>query len=214
MIIKLNDENYNEAISAAVSVLNNGGVIAYPTETFYALGARYDKKDGLKKLYKLKQRPQEKAMPLIIGSTEQLSLLTSQTGGPAAELIKMFWPGPLTLIFFALQGLDEYIVSENKVAVRVPGESFALRLARSAGFPITATSANISDKSPATNARMVRDYFGPDIALIIDGGDTKGGLPSTIVDTTSGKIEILRPGAVDIRVATGIVEQYPKGPVK
>ena len=181
-------------------MLNNGGVIAYPTETFYALGARYDKKDALKKLYELKQRPEEKAMPLIIGGTEQLGLLASHISGPALGLIETFWPGPLTVVFFARQGLEEYIVYENKVAVRVPGDSFALRLARAAGFPITATSANISDRPPAETAPMVTDYFNNDIALIIDGGRTKGGLPSTIVDATGDEIRTLRKGAVDIAV--------------
>ena len=137
-------------------------------------------------------------MPLIIGSIEQLSLLTGHIGGPAYELIKKFWPGPLTIVFFAQQGLDEYIVSENKVAARIPGGSFALRLARAAGFPITATSANISDKPPAETALRVADYFDQDIALTIDGGSTKGGLPSTIVDATGDEIRILRKGAVDI----------------
>lgn len=201
MILKLTDENYNEAIKAALSVLKDGGVIAYPTETFYALGVKYDKKDALKKLYGLKQRPEEKAMPLIIGGTEQLGLLASHISGPAQGLIEAFWPGPLTVVFFAQQGLEEYIVYENKVAVRVPGESFALRLARAAGFPITATSANISDRQPAETASMVTGYFNNDIALIIDGGRTKGGLPSTIVDVTTGVIKILRQGAIDIPVS-------------
>lgn len=198
MILKLTDENYNEAIRTAISVLDKSGVIAYPTETFYALGARYDKKDALKKLYGIKRRPEEKAMPLIIGDIEELALLTDHISGPAHELIKKFWPGPLTLVFSATKGLNEYIMSENRVAVRVPGESFALRLAKAAGFPITATSANISDKPPAETASMVSDYVDQGIDLIIDGGHTKGGLPSTIIEVTENGIKILRKGAINI----------------
>ena len=198
MILKLTDENYDEAIRTAVSVLNKNGIIAYPTETFYALGTRYDKKDALEKLYEIKRRPEEKAIPLIIGNIEQLSLLTGHISGPAWELINKFWPGPLTLVLSAGKGLDEYLMSDNKVAVRIPGESFALQLAKAAGFPITATSANISDKPPAETASMVSDYFDQAIDLIIDGGHTKGGLPSTIIEATEDEIRTLRKGAIDI----------------
>jgi L-threonylcarbamoyladenylate synthase len=199
MIIKLTDENLSEAINEAIAVLKKGGIIAYPTETFYGLGAKYDMDSALKRLYEIKKRPQEKAMPLIIGSIEELFLITDSVNESARRLMDRFWPGPLTILFRARPSLSEYIVSESKVAVRIPGESFALRLAKAAGFPITATSANISGMTPADSASMVSDYFGEEVDLIIDGGKTKGGLPSTIVDITGDIPKILRKGAVDIQ---------------
>lgn len=198
MIIKLTDENLGELINEAIAVLKNGGIIAYPTETFYGLGAKYDMDSALKRLYEIKKRPQEKAMPLIIGNREELFLITDSVNKSAVDLMDRFWPGPLTILFRARPGLSEYIVSENKVAVRIPGESFALRLAIAAEFPITSTSANISGTPPADSASMVFDYFGGEIDLIIDGGKTKGGLSSTIVDITGNIPKIIRHGSINI----------------
>jgi L-threonylcarbamoyladenylate synthase len=198
MIIKLTDENLGEVINKSIAVLKNGGIIAYPTETFYGLGAKYDMDSALKRLYEIKKRPQEKAMPLIIGSTEELSLITDSVTSAARELMDKFWPGPLTILFHARSGLSEYITSKNKVAVRIPGESFALRLAKAAGFPITSTSANISGMPPANSASIVLDYFNDIIDLIIDGGKTKGGLSSTIVDITGDMPKTIRHGLIDI----------------
>ncbi|MEW6740062.1 MAG: L-threonylcarbamoyladenylate synthase [Nitrospirota bacterium] len=198
MIIKLTDENLGEVINKAIAVLKNGGIVAYPTETFYGLGAKYDMDSALGRLYEIKKRPQEKAMPLIIGSREELFLITDSVNESARDLMDRFWPGPLTILFRARPGLSEYIVSESKVAVRIPGESFALRLARAAGFPITSTSANISGMPPADSASMVSDYFGGGIDLIIDGGKTKGELPSTIVDITGDMPKTIRHGLIDI----------------
>ncbi|MCL4492684.1 MAG: L-threonylcarbamoyladenylate synthase [Nitrospirae bacterium] len=198
MLLKLTRENLEEALYRSSAVLERGGIIAYPTETFYGLGVKYDIEPALRKLYFVKQRPKEKAMPLIIGSVERLSLLTDFMSDAARELIRRFWPGPLTIIFEARRGLSEYIVSGNRVAVRIPGESFALELARVSGFPITATSANISGMPPADSVQMVQDYFDGSLDLIIDAGKTAGVLPSTIVDATGGELKLLRRGAADI----------------
>ncbi len=197
-IIKLSANNREEVIQRAVSILVGGGIIAYPTETTYGLGARYDEGTALKKLYDLKRRPHEKAMPIIIGSVDQLSLLAVDVNDKAADLISRFWPGPLTLVLCARNGLNDYITSEQKVAVRIPGESFALQLVRAAGVPITATSANISGRPPAINAEMVAGYFAAGLDLIIDGGKSQTALPSTIVDVTGKTPIVLREGALSI----------------
>lgn len=179
-------------------ILRQGGIIAYPTETFYGLGAKYDIEPALQRLYDIKKRPVKMAMPVIIGDIEQLAMLTEGIPDKAGALISKFWPGPLTLLFEARSGLSDFIAIENKVAVRMPGESFALRLARASGFPITATSANISGKPPGENIRMVMNYFNDALDLIIDGGELKSILPSTIVDATGPELRVLRQGLVDI----------------
>lgn len=198
MHLKLTRDNLREALDRSLSVLEEGGVVAYPTETFYGLGVKYDLEQALHNLYTLKRRPRDKAMPLIIGSAEQLPLLTDSVSAAARELIRRFWPGPLTIIFEARRGLPEYIVSGGRVAVRVPGESFALELARASRFPITATSANISGMPPADTARLVLDYFGDGVDIVVDAGKTKGLLPSTIVDAAGEELKVLRHGAAII----------------
>ena len=117
----------------------------------------------------------------------------------AQSLMDEHWPGPLTLLFPAKDGLSEHLTAgTGRIAVRVPGESFALCLAKKAGFPITATSANLSGMPPAENAEMVKKYFDGGIDMLIDGGQTAGGTPSTIVDVTEDVPVIIRRGATDI----------------
>jgi len=194
--IALVDTSLDEALRQAVSTLLEGGIIAYPTETIYGLGVKYDNEKALRRLYEIKDRPREKTIPIIIGSVEQLSLLVNSFNDKAECLMQKFWPGPLTLIFDARSGLNSYITCSDKIAIRIPGESFALDLARAAGFPITATSANISGLPAARNVAMIRKYFNDRIDLIINGGTSQNTQPSTIVDVTRGTPLILREGAI------------------
>jgi L-threonylcarbamoyladenylate synthase len=203
LLIKINHKNLDQVLQSAVDVLKNGGIIAYPTETFYGLGTRIDREDSLQKLYEIKQRPRDKAMPLIIGNKGQLSSIAADINSSAKTLMERFWPGPLTMLFPAKKHLSELITAgTDKVAVRIPGESFALHLAQSARFPFTATSANPSGMPPAQDAETVIRYFGDKIELIIDCGPAPGGLPSTIVDVTTEDTKILREGAVKKELLT------------
>jgi L-threonylcarbamoyladenylate synthase len=196
--MKVTDRNIKQILRKAVDILKVGGIIAYPTETFYGLGVKFDMEDSLKRLYKIKQRPLKKAMPLIIGNRDVLSVIAALMDNTAIPLTERFWPGPLTVIFPAKENLSEFITAKTrKVAVRIPGNSFALRLAEYAGFPITATSANPSGTGPAQDMETIRRYFDDELDLIIDDGPTPGGLPSTIVDMEGDKIKILREGAIE-----------------
>ncbi len=200
--IRLDKGNILEAVNKAVSVLQKGGIVAYPTETFYGLGVKFDMPGSLKKLYEVKGRPREKALPVIIGEKGSLFSIVPQgwlenISSVVKSLMDRFWPGPLTFLLPAKEGLSEYLTADTgKIAVRIPGESFALRLAKEAGFPVVATSANRSGMPPAVNAETVIRYFGDDVDLVIDGGETPGGLPSTIVDASGNEIEIAREGAI------------------
>jgi L-threonylcarbamoyladenylate synthase len=199
VVIKGTDINRFRALNLAVNTINEGGIVAYPTETFYGLGVRFDMEKSLKRLYDIKQRPREKAMPLAIGSQALLPIVTTSVNRTAMSLMERFWPGPLTLIFHAKEGLSGFITAgTHKVAVRIPGDSFALELARLINLPITATSANPSGRSPAQDAETVVRYFGEEIDLVIDCGPAPGGLPSTIVDVTGDHIKIMREGAIRI----------------
>ncbi len=195
--MKVTELSMEMVLLKAVDVLKSGGIIAYPTETFYGLGVKFDLEGPLERLYAIKQRPQAKAMPLIIGNSGLLPSVTDSISIAAKSLMNRFWPGPLTLIFPAKENLSQFITAgTGKVAVRVPGESFALALAEITGFPITATSANPSGLPPANDAETVMHYFGADVDLIINAGPTPGGIPSTIVDTTGDTIEIVREGII------------------
>jgi L-threonylcarbamoyladenylate synthase len=195
--IKVSEINMAQVLRHTVETLANGDIVAYPTETFYGLGVKFDLADSLKNLYEIKQRPKDKAMPLIIGNKELLPLIAASVNNIALLLMDRFWPGPLTLILSAKENLSEYITAgTHKVAVRIPGESFALNLAKYANFPISATSANPSGITPARDAETVIRYFGDRIDLIIDGGPTSGELPSTIVDVTEREMKILRDGMI------------------
>ena len=197
MIIPFNENSSAKIIADSIEILKGGGIVAYPTESFYALGVLATDEEALKKLFLLKKRSAEKPLPLIIGGPEALETVVKRVPERAVELMKRYWPGPLTIVFEAADNISDLLTAgTGKVAVRVPGESVALHLAREAGFPITATSANISTKPPADNPDAVLSYFGDSIDLIIDGGITPGGKPSTIVDATVNPIRVLREGSV------------------
>ncbi|MBF0566222.1 MAG: threonylcarbamoyl-AMP synthase [Nitrospirae bacterium] len=189
----------DRVLEVAVRTLREGGLVAFPTETFYGLGVRYDDHDALSRLYELKRRPAGSPFPLILGRQSGLYALTDDVGPGLCELIAKHWPGPLTILFKARLGLPAYILSEEgKIAVRVPGESFALRLAKVADFAITATSANPSGLPPANSAPMVLEYFDGLIDCVVDGGETTVREPSTIVDVVEGKVVVIRQGRVKL----------------
>lgn len=203
----LSEKRRELILEQAVDALEKGRIIAYPTETFYGLGVKFDIEDSLRRLYYIKKRQKDKAMPLIIGDKGLLPLITESIDTRTSLLMERFWPGPLTLILSSRIGISNHITaSTGKVAVRIPGESFALHLAKKANFPITATSANLSGLPPARDAGTVINYFGNDIDLLIDGGCTPGGLPSTIIDVTGKDIKILREGSINRELIKAILE--------
>ncbi|MBF0317365.1 MAG: threonylcarbamoyl-AMP synthase [Nitrospirae bacterium] len=197
--LRLSHDAPQEVLRAAIEALNAGKVVAYPTETFYGLGVRYDNADALKRLYDLKDRPAHKPFPLIIGHLHQLDALATGITALHRQLMSNHWPGPLTILFDTASGLSPYIAGvNNKVAIRLPGESFALELARTAVFAITATSANLSGMPPPSRASQVSAYFGSGIDVLIDGGTTSGGLPSTLVDVADETVNVIRQGKVSV----------------
>ena len=197
IIIRPAETGVSNAIEKASETIEKGGIIAYPTETFYGLGVKFDNSAALKKLYEIKRRSQDKALPLIIGEKSVLDRIASSVTGSAEKLANKFWPGPLTLLLPAKQDTSEFITAKTgKVAVRIPGKSFALDLVQSLGFPITATSANISGRPPADNPDDVARFFGEVLDLLVDCGTTPGEKPSTIVDASEEQIRVVREGAI------------------
>lgn len=198
----------HSAIKEAAEVIKNGGIVACPTETYYALCARFDNEDTLKYLFMLKGRHSDKPFPLIIGWPELLSFLTEEVNELSRELIRKFWPGPLTILFNAKKGLSEFLLKDGKVAVRVPGHSPALELAMAAGIPLTATSGNNTGFPPSQTAQDVMKYFDARIDMLLDEGvPTPGELPSTIVDPSDGRLVIIREGAVSLADLSKLVNK-------
>lgn len=186
-----------DVLVPAVSALRSGGVVAFPTETFYGLAADPRAAAAVRKIFALKHRSAAQALPLIASSTEQIADHVGAMTPLAERLAARGWPGPLTLIIPASPLLCEDVHrSTGKVAVRVPGDSIARALAAAAGHAVTSTSANISGELPASTASEVTAALGEDIAVLIDAGRTPGGLPSTIVDTTGDTPVLVREGAV------------------
>ena len=195
MIIPFNKNSSAKIIADSIKILKGGGIIAYPTESFYALGVMVTDKKALENLFVLKKRPIEKPLPMIVGDMAALASVVKTVPDRAADLMDRYWPGPLTIVFEAAGNMSALLTAgSGKVAVRIPGQSAALDLARAAGFPITATSANVSAEPPADTPDMVLKYFGDKIDLIIDAGRTPGGKPSTIVDVTADPVKVLREG--------------------
>jgi len=185
-----------DAIYIAVRTLNDGGVIAYPTETIYGLGVKYSCPDAVARVFRIKQRQSDKPLPVIVGTPRILLELTPPLSPQAHRLMDTFWPGPLTLILPASDVGHKGITSQGTVAVRIPGPSFARDLAIAAGFPIIATSANVSGQAPARDAEAIVRAFGNTVDVVFDGGENPHSVPSTIIDMTGSAYRIVRVGAI------------------
>jgi L-threonylcarbamoyladenylate synthase len=174
-------------IERAAAILRGGGVVAFPTETVYGLGARGDLPEAVEELYRVKGRPSDKRSALLIGPPEEAGRFAA-LGPTAVALIEAFWPGPLTLVLPDGHG--------GYVGLRCPDHPVTLELVRLAGAPLIAPSANVSGQPPATDARQVLAAFDGRIAAVLDGGPARLGVASTVVRVLEERMEILRPGAI------------------
>lgn len=185
-----------EVIELAARRLRQGAVLAYPTETFYGLGAGAFNSGAHRRILELKKRELGKSLPLIAADRSQVEMLTESVPDSLERLAAAFWPGPLTLVVPARPGLGGPLADAMTVAVRVSSSAIARELARAAGFPLTATSANRARQVPPKTARDVEIALGEGVDLLLDGGPTPGGKPSTIVDLSEGEPRLLRAGPI------------------
>ncbi|MFH1478901.1 MAG: L-threonylcarbamoyladenylate synthase [Candidatus Omnitrophota bacterium] len=175
-------------IEEASRSLKDGKLVAFPTETVYGLGANLYDDSAIAKLYKVKNRPKDKPFSVAIGSVELLSELGISLSKKVKDMANRFWPGPLTIIV-----LDK---DNRKVGLRIPSNKIALDLLRNVRIPISLPSANISGEKEPVSAEDVLAGLGDKIDMVLDGGSTEIGLPSTVVDTTSDDHKIVREGAI------------------
>ncbi len=178
-------------------VIVQGGVAAFPTETFYGLGADAQNEEALRKVFRIKGREEKKPLLLLIGGRECLSVWVRRISPVAERLIESFWPGPLTLVFEALPHLSNLLTGgTGTIGVRISSHPVAQGLVQAVGRPITATSANLSGQPSASLAIEVFKSLGTQLDVILDGGQTAGGLGSTVLDVSSSTPRIIRQGAV------------------
>ena len=186
-----------DVLDAVVGVLKRDGVIVYPTETFYGLGANAFSTAAIQKVYALKGRKKNKPLSVVISEPEMLRDLISEVPPLLAPIGKAFWPGPLTLVFRASSAVPSELMGEGgTIAVRLPVVPWLWTLIDQAGFPLTATSANLSGEDAAADFETVRRIFSGKVELILDGGSTPGSLPSSLVDLTEEPPRILREGRI------------------
>jgi L-threonylcarbamoyladenylate synthase len=186
-----------QAILEAVKVLLAGGLVAFPTDTVYGLGALVSEPRSIRQLYAVKDREANKAIPILLSDPAELDQVAAEITPWVARLAQRFWPGPLTLVVPRRPDLPEELSAQATVGVRMPDHLDALHLLRQTG-PLAVTSANLSGQPSATTAQEVLDYLGGLIPLILDGGKTPGGVSSTVVDCTTPDPVILRPGPVSL----------------
>ena len=184
-----------QALERALQVLASGGLVAFPTDTVYGLGALAFQPTAVEGLYQAKGRSMEKAIPVLIGDPQELVRVAGVVPPLAEQLAARFWPGPLTLVVPKHPDLPSAISASGTVGVREPDHPLARALLLRAG-PLAVTSANLSGAESPTTAEQVLSQLGGRVALILDGGRTPGGVPSTVVDCLGAEPRILREGAL------------------
>lgn len=196
----------SDAIKMASEILNNNGLVAFPTETVYGLGGNALSKDAAAKIYAAKGRPSDNPLIVHIADTEDVYKLAKNVPEKARMLMEAFWPGPLTIILPKNEIIPDGTTGGlPTVAIRMPSHPIALSLIRESGVYIAAPSANTSGRPSPTNAKHVLEDMDGRIDMILDGGDVGIGIESTIVDLTSAIPTILRPGFITKKMLENIV---------
>ena len=214
-IIRISDkENVkDEELAEAAGILKNGGLVAFPTETVYGLGANALDEKAAKKIYAAKGRPSDNPLIAHISCMEELPALVKEIPAAGRKLAEKYWPGPLTLIFPKREVVPYGTTGGlETVAVRMPSDPVANRLIRLAGIPVAAPSANTSGRPSPTKAEHVIEDMDGKIDMIIDGGEVGIGVESTIVDVSGPVPTLLRPGAVTMEMLTETLGQVEIDP--
>jgi len=200
------ETEYDEILNEAAGIIRKGGLVAFPTETVYGLGADGLNADACKNIYIAKGRPSDNPLILHISDYDQLDMIVKEVPDKAKKLMDSFWPGPLTIIFKKLECVPDSVTGGlDTVAVRFPSNILANRLIALAGTPVAAPSANSSGKPSPTRASHVEADLKGKIDMIIDGGSCDVGVESTIVDITGERPCLLRPGGVTVEMLKRVV---------
>lgn len=193
------------AIDRALEVLKSGGLVAFPTDTVYGVGALAFDDPAVRSIYIAKGRDREKAIPVLLGDAAALGLITDHVPPMARRLAEVFWPGAITLVVLKNARVPESVSSSATVGVRVPDHGLARRLLDGAG-PMAVTSANASGQASPSTAGEVMAQLNGRLPLILDGGPTPGGIPSTVIDCTGSTPVVLRAGPISLEQILRVLE--------
>ncbi|MEJ2013192.1 MAG: L-threonylcarbamoyladenylate synthase [Anaerolineales bacterium] len=182
-------------LARARTVLNASGLVIFPTDTVYGIGCRADSPGAIERLYKVKGRPEQKAIPVLIGDIAHLERVCKPIPEGVRRLVERFWPGALTIVLPRSPDLPDALGPLATVGVRMPDHPVALALLQEIG-PMAVTSANRSGASETRKAQEAWLALGQEVELTVDGGETPGGIPSTVVDLTQPDSPILRAGPI------------------
>lgn len=197
------------AVNKAAQVIQHGGLVAFPTETVYGLGACAFDAEAVARIFEVKRRPHFDPLIVHVAAIEDLKRVCRHVNDTAKTLIEHFWPGPLTLVLPTSGNVPDIVTSGlNTVAVRMPRHPVALQLIREAGMPVAAPSANLFGRLSPTTADHVAEQLGSDIDVILDGSRCPVGVESTIIDL-SGEPTLLRPGGVSLEEITSLIGDVP-----
>ena len=185
------------AVFKAVQLIQNGNLVAFPTDTVYGLGAMAFDSGAVDQLFTVKGRQATKAIAILLGNQENLASVAAEMTVMAQTFGQRFWPGPLTLVVERHPSLPHNLSRTSTIGIRMPNHPLTLELLDITG-PLAVTSANISGKPNTVSAAQVFAQLQGRIPLILDGGDTAGGSPSTVVDCTGNKPVILRNGPISL----------------
>jgi L-threonylcarbamoyladenylate synthase len=189
----------DRALREAANVLRRGGLVAFPTETFYGLGAAALDRAAVRRVFDVKGRPSTMPLLVLLDTAAELPQIVADVPSRARGLIDRHWPGALTLVFRAAPHVPrELTAGTGTVGVRVPNHHVPRALVRRLGVPVTAPSANPTGADPPTTADGVLAHFRDVLDLVLDGGPTPGGAPSTVVDVTVDPPRVLRQGAITL----------------
>jgi len=213
-IIKVNPQKPKKNfIQKAAKIIKRGGLVAFPTETVYGLGANALDKKAVRKIFEVKKRSLDNPVIVHIAKAKHLNLLARKIPDEVKILVKKFWPGPLTLALFKKKIVpNEVTAGSNTVAIRMPKNKIALELIKVSKVPIAAPSANLAGRPSPTIAKHVFEDLGDKIDLILDGGKTKIGVESTVLDLTVNPPLILRPGGISLEKLRKILKDVKLHP--
>ncbi len=204
--------NMQSQIERGISILKRGGLVAFPTDTVYGLGACAGLVTAVERVYAVKRRPQTMGLPLLLAHTSQIGEVAHPVPEVARLLARHFWPGALTLVLYKSSSVPDIITAgAPTVAVRVPAHPVPVALIDGVGAPIVGTSANLSGLPSLLTADEVRVQLGDEIDLVIDGGRCPGGRESTIVDVTGERPLVLREGMVPIEELQRVCGSITRG---
>jgi L-threonylcarbamoyladenylate synthase len=202
-ILSINDP---QAIATAKKVIWNHGTIVFPTDTIYGIASNAFDPEGLNKLYEIKQRPADKALPVLIGELSQLDDLVLFVSDRVKQIAAAFWPGALTLILPKGKKVPQRLSPYPTIGVRMPDLDFNLRLLKATG-PLATTSANISGGPNPTSLDDVINQLQDRPDLLLDGGPTPGPVASTVLDLSSDEMKVLRQGPITLKAINAKLQQ-------